>query len=136
MVSAPPVRVRVRVEVPRFGFLKRDGARVEYVSPVPCPFNYGSVPGTLAPDGDPLDAVVLGPRLPFGAEVDADVYAVVRFLDDGAVDDKLVCGRAPTRAELGGVGAFFRVYAVVRRWMNRAKGRRGETRFGGVERVR
>lgn len=137
MPSTPtlPLRVRVRVEVPRFGLVKRGTEGVEYVSPVPCPFNYGSVPDRPAPDGDALDAVVLGPRLRAGAEVDVPVHAVVRFLDDGAVDDKLVCGRSPTDADLAGVATFFRVYAVVRRLMNRARGRRGETRYGGLERV-
>lgn len=131
---AIPARVHVRIEVPRGSFLKREGDRVEYLSPVPCPFNYGCVPDAPAPDGDPLDALVLGPRLAFGAEVDVAVHAVARFMDDGAVDDKLVCGPAPTDAQLRAVAAFFRVYAVARRWMNRARGRRGDTRFLGVER--
>ncbi|MDP2315144.1 MAG: inorganic diphosphatase [Pseudomonadota bacterium] len=133
--DAIPARVRVTIEVPRGSFLKRDGARVEYLSPVPCPFNYGCVPDRPAPDGDPLDALVLGPRLAFGAEVDVPVHAVVRFRDDGAVDDKLVCGPAPTPRALAAIAAFFRVYAVARRWMNRARGRRGDTRFLGVERL-
>jgi inorganic pyrophosphatase len=136
MVSSLPERVRVCIEVPRGGFVKREGARVEYVSPLPSPFNYGCVPDTPAPDGDPLDAVVLGPRLGLGATVDVPVHAVVRFLDDGAVDDKLVCGGPPSPADLRRVARFFRVYAVARRWMNRARGRWGETRFNGVERVR
>ncbi len=132
--DAVPPRVRVRVEVPRLGFVKREGARIEYVSPFPCPFNYGCVPDRPAPDGDPLDAVVLGPRLGFGAEVEVQVHAVVRFVDDGAVDDKLVCGPSPSAGDLRMVDAFFRVYAVARRWMNRARGRRGETRYVGIER--
>ena len=129
----PPRSVRVRIEVPRLGFVKREADRVSYVSPVSCPFNYGSVPGTLAPDGDALDALVLGPRLAVGAEVEVPVRAVVRFLDAGEVDDKLVCGPPPTPGALRGIAAFFRVYAVARRWMNRAKGRHGETRFLGVD---
>ncbi|MES2638776.1 MAG: inorganic diphosphatase [Myxococcota bacterium] len=130
-----PAWVRVRVEVPRGSFVKRGGDGVEFVSPLPCPFNYGSVPDTLAPDGDPLDALVLGARLALGAEVDVPVHAVVRFRDDGAVDDKLVCGALPTDAQLRAVARFFRAYAVARRWMNRARGRHGDTRFLGVERL-
>lgn len=135
-MSGPiPLRVRVRVEVPRFSLLKRGAAGIEYVSPVPCPFNYGSVPDRPAPDGDALDAVVLGPRLRLGEEVDVPVHAVVRFVDAGVEDDKLVCGPSPTDADLARVAAFFRVYAVARLLMNRARGRRGETRYGGLERV-
>ena len=71
-------RVLVRIEVPRLGLVKRDAHRIEYISPVPCPFNYGSVPDTLAPDGDPFDAVVLGPRLATGTLVEVPVTGVVR----------------------------------------------------------
>lgn len=133
--SQPPERVRVRIEIPRFGFVKREGTRIEYVSPVPCPFNYGCVPSMPAPDGDPLDVVVPGPRLDEGTTLDLQVHAVVRFVDDGKVDDKLVCGPMPTDEDLRRIGEFFRVYAVARRWMNRARGRFGETRFSTVERV-
>ena len=133
--NAVPRRVRVCIEVPRLSFVKRGGTGIEYVSPLPCPFNYGSVPDTLAPDGDALDAIVLGPRLAVGANVDVDVHAVVRFVDDGAVDDKLVCGPAPSAADIRRLTRFFRVYAVARGWMNRARGRAGVTRFDGVERL-
>lgn len=35
----------VIIEVPRFSFLKRGpGGHVDFVSPLPCPFNYGAVP--------------------------------------------------------------------------------------------
>ena len=65
----------VRIEVPRFSFVKREAdGEVDFVSPVPCPFNYGSVPGAIAPDGDAPDALVLGPRVAAGAEVDAEEH--------------------------------------------------------------
>ena len=128
-------RVRVLVEVPRFGFVKREaGEGVEFVSPVPCPFNYGCVPGELAPDGDPPDAIVLGPRLRVGETVEVEVRGVVRFLDAGKVDDKLVCGPRPLRPrDLRTLATFFRLYAVARGLMNQARGIAGETRYGGVE---
>ena len=124
-----PDEVEVEVEVPRGGFLKWDGPRVEYVSPVPCPFNYGSVPGTLGPDGDPLDVVLLGPRRPRGHRERARVVGVVRFLDAGVPDDKLVCGAGSLR----GVASFFRVYAWARAGLNRLRGLPGRTAFLGVE---
>jgi len=127
-----PSRVRVRIEVPRGSFLKREGARVEYLSPLPCPFNYGCVPGLPGADGDPLDAIVLGPGLPLGAEVEVDVQGVVTFLDDGCDDAKLVCGAPPTAAEARLLRTFFTVYAPARALLNRLAGRRGPTRYGGV----
>jgi inorganic pyrophosphatase len=127
-----PTRARVRVEVPRGSFLKREGSRVEYVSPVPCPFNYGSVIGTLGADGDPLDAVVLGPALALGAEVEVEVHGVVEFLDDGCEDAKLVCGTPPSAVEARLLRAFFAAYAPARALLNRLKGQTGATRYGGL----
>lgn len=125
-----PSRVLVRIEVPRGSFVKRSEARgIEFLSPVPCPFNYGCVPGRMGGDGDPLDALVLGPRLGLGAEVEVPVVGVVRFLDDGREDDKLVCGEGPPR----GVAAFFRLYAWARWSLNLGRGRRGRTAFLGYE---
>jgi inorganic pyrophosphatase len=49
--------------------------------------NYGYVPGTLAPDGHPIDAYVLGADGALDA-VDGTVVAVIRRRDD--VEDKLV----------------------------------------------
>jgi inorganic pyrophosphatase len=49
--------------------------------------NYGYVPGTLAPDGHPLDVYVLGTSEPMERCV-ATVIAIVRRRDD--VEDKLV----------------------------------------------
>lgn len=49
--------------------------------------NYGYIPGVLAPDGDELDAYVLGVNKPLNKFV-GEVIAIVHRLDDD--DDKLV----------------------------------------------
>ena len=49
--------------------------------------NYGSVPGTLAPDGLELDAYFLGPKEPLEAAAGTCI-AIVHRLDDD--DDKLI----------------------------------------------
>ena len=51
------------------------------------PVNYGFVPGTLAPDGHPLDVYVLDADQPLD-RCEATVIAIVRRRDD--VEDKLV----------------------------------------------
>ena len=64
-----PPEIDVVIEVPRGSFLKRGyGGRIDFVSPLPCPFNYGAAPAYLGLEGDLLDALVLGPRLPLGAQ--------------------------------------------------------------------
>ena len=49
--------------------------------------NYGFVPGTIAPDGHPIDVYVLDAGEPLG-RCEATVIAIVRRRDD--VEDKLV----------------------------------------------
>ena len=126
--------VHVRIEVPRGSFVKRGPEGIEYVSPVPCPFNYGSVVGTLGEDGDPLDAIVLGGRLPVDEQVTVRTWGTVRFVDDGKRDDKLICGAiVPSPLELRSLSVFFRAYAPARRILNALRGRGGPTRFLGIE---
>jgi inorganic pyrophosphatase len=122
-------QVQIRVEVPRGSFVKRrpDGT-VDFVSPFPCPYNYGSIEGTIAGDGDPLDALLLGVRRPLGTRTRAQVRAVMGFVDAGVPDPKVICSVRPlTTAERRGVERFFRVYAAFKRLLNRARGRSGST---------
>jgi inorganic pyrophosphatase len=126
--------LEVLIDVPRGSFIKRhDDGSVDYVSPLPCPFNYGSVPGTLSGDGDRLDAVVMGPRLAQGATVRVPVRAVVHFTDAGDSDPKYVCSPAPlSTRDRAVVTTFFRVYAYLKGALNLARGKRGVTRYGGM----
>jgi len=57
--------------------------------------NYGMVPGTISSkesggDGDPLDVIVLGPAIPRGSVVKACLIGVLKLLDKGEQDDKLI----------------------------------------------
>ena len=130
-------RVAVIIEVPRGSFVKRrpDGS-VDFVSPLPSPFNYGSVVGQLAEDGDPLDALVLGPRLPLGARVDVEVFGEVDFIDAGDRDPKLVCSRgaAPRERDWLRVRSFFAVYARLKAGLNWARGRPRPTQVRAIVR--
>lgn len=122
--------VEVVIEVPRGSFTKRrpDG-RVHFVSPFPSPFNYGSVPDTRSPDGDPLDAIVLGPRRSRGERLRGRVRGVVRFIDHGVADPKLVVSASPLRRrDRIVIELFFRVYAPAKTFLDPGRGR---TRYEG-----
>lgn len=55
------------------------------------PCNYGFIPQTLDEDGDELDTLVLCPEpLQTGVWLKAKVIGVMKFEDDGEVDDKIV----------------------------------------------
>jgi inorganic pyrophosphatase len=123
----------VVIDVPRGSFIKRDDdGTVDFVSPIPCPFNYGHVPGTLADDGDALDAVVLGSKRSLGSTAQVAIRARVDFIDAGRSDPKWICADVPlSRFDRLQVAAFFRCYAVAKRMINRVRGKRGATRYLG-----
>src|SRR6266699_710295 len=90
--SVDPPEVEVVIEVPRGSFLKRGSTgHIDFISPLPCPFNYGSVPAYVGLEGDLLDAVVLGPRLPLAASIRVKAWGAVTLTDRGMTDDKLIC---------------------------------------------
>lgn len=132
-----PGRLRFTIEVPRGGFVKRSPeGKVEFVSPLPCPFNYGSVPGSRGADGDPADVIVLGPRLARGSEGELPVWGRVRLRDEGVDDPKWICASEPPDEEtLRLVDRFFSVYALGKLAWQRMQGQSGETRYAGLDRL-
>lgn len=125
--------VEVIIEIPRGSFLKRDSSgALDYISPLPCPFNYGSIPAFIGLDGDFLDAVVLGPRLPSGTKVKVQAWGAIRMVDRGMYDDKLICSRspiAPWKQRL--IFLFFMIYAKAKSLINLTRGCRGRNSCEG-----
>ncbi|MDO5614416.1 MAG: inorganic diphosphatase [Paracoccus sp. (in: a-proteobacteria)] len=73
--------------------LRNDAPRI--VNYLGYPGNYGAIPGTDLPqelggDGDPLDVLVLGQAVPRGEVVNVRLIGVMKMLDDGEQDDKLI----------------------------------------------
>lgn len=61
------------------------------------PANYGSLPGTLAGDGDPLDALVITRQpLPPGVRIAIRPVGVLHMRDGGQADEKLIAVPATT----------------------------------------
>lgn len=112
-LPAPGEVCEVTIEYPRWSMVKHrsDGA-IDFVSPLPCPYNYGSLAGRRSGDGQALDAVVLGPRLAAGAHLQLPVAGVIGFLDLGVHDPKVIFSpRALSARDRAGLERFFRVYA-------------------------
>ena len=62
------------------------------------PTNYGFIPQTLDEDGDELDVLLVTEQpLATGIFLEARVIGVMKFVDDGEVDDKIVCVPADDR---------------------------------------
>lgn len=62
------------------------------------PTNYGFIPQTLDEDGDELDALIITHEpLPTGVHLEGRVIGVMKFSDDGEVDDKVVVVPADDR---------------------------------------
>lgn len=125
--------VNVVIEIPRGSFLKRGSSgALDFISPLPCPFNYGSIPDYIGLEGDLLDAVVLGPRLPLGKKVSIYVWGAVGLTDRGLYDDKLICSLSPVspwKQRL--IVLFFIIYARAKSFLNLTRGRKGRNRCEG-----
>lgn len=113
--DTPPLNsdgtVNAYIEIPRgerrkFEFDMRANARaVDRVMPetLAYPVNYGIVPQSVFYDGDPFDALVLGPALAGGEVVRGVIVGVMYMEDEKGIDSKLVLsmpgsGGAPLHA--------------------------------------
>lgn len=119
-ITLEPPEVEVVVEIPRGSFLKRGSTgHIDFVSPLPCPYNYGSVPKFLGLEGDLLDALILGPWLPAGTCRRVKAWGAVMLTDRGMTDDKLICSdRRPSPSECENVLRFFGFYAKCKGALN------------------
>ena len=126
-------QLEVVIEIPRGSFLKRGSTgKLDFISPFPCPFNYGSVDSYIGLEGDLLDAVVLGPRLPRGKRITVRAVGAVGLTDRGMYDDKIICSTdpdAPQRRVL--ILLFFRFYARCKGVLNFFRGRPGRNACSG-----
>ena len=82
----------------KWEFKKGKPRKVNYLG---YPGNYGMVPKTLLPkelggDGDPVDVIVLGPAVARGSVIQAKLIGVLKLLDKGEQDDKLIAVAAGT----------------------------------------
>lgn len=134
--AALPESADILIEVPKGGFVKRElheGSRIDYISPLPSPYNYGCIPELAGQDGDPMDVVVLGKRLRAGERHTLPIVGVVRFWDAGLPDDKLIASDAPlSPQQKRGLRRFFKIYALARLALNKRKGLSGRTAFVSV----
>jgi len=132
-LRVPPVSIEITIEVPRWSFVKRGSSgHVDFISPLPCPFNYGAAAAFIGREGDLLDAVVLGSRRALGARFWTFAWGAVTLTDRGMSDDKLICSeRAPSPQERDRVLRFFRFYARCKGLLNAWRGRAGRNACDG-----
>jgi inorganic pyrophosphatase len=56
------------------------------------PYNYGYVPNTLSPDGDPIDVILLCDYSLFpGCQIKCKVIGAIETSDEKGQDDKIIC---------------------------------------------
>lgn len=107
--------VHTVIEIPKWSTLKVEWDRkiaafkLDRVEPsiFAKPVNYGFIPGTLDEDGDELDTLVLtNEPLPTGIYMEAKVIGVLKFEDDGEVDDKIIVVPADDRNTDDAIGSI------------------------------
>ncbi|MDJ0387526.1 inorganic diphosphatase [Roseomonas sp. E05] len=96
----PPHDINVVIEIPQGSSVKyevdKDSGAVVVdrflFTPMAYPAAYGFIPGTLADDGDPSDALVLVPtQVVPGSVIRARPVGVLFMEDESGQDEKLVC---------------------------------------------
>jgi inorganic pyrophosphatase len=117
--STPPEGGLI-IEIPTDSFIKRGSTgHVDFVSLLPPPFNYGSVPNCIGLEADLFDALVLGPRLHVGTLLRLRAWGAVALTDRGMSDDKLACSTCPpSHAEMRNVLRPFRFHARCKGLLN------------------
>lgn len=127
----------ITIEVPRWGFVKRGSTnKIDFISPIPCPYNYGSIRAYVGLDNDYLDAIVLGPRLPRNATITCPALAAIGLSDRGMYDDKVICATRPlSRLDRHLVSAFFHFYAIFKRILNFLRRQPGQTKCEGWQEI-
>jgi inorganic pyrophosphatase len=79
------------------------------------PCNYGFIPQTLDEDGDELDTLIICPEpLATGVWLEAKILGVMKFEDDGEVDDKIVCVPADNRDDADAITSLDDIPQVVK----------------------
>jgi inorganic pyrophosphatase len=104
--DTPPVNadgsINAYVEIPRGERRKfefdpaANQRRVDRVMPQSLggyPINYGFVPQTVSYDGDPFDALVLGPPLPGGTVLRGVIVGIMHMEDEKGLDSKVLLSR-------------------------------------------
>ena len=97
----PPTDINVVIEIPQGSAVKYEvdkdsGALVVdrfLFTPMAYPAAYGFIPGTLADDGDPADALVLTPAVPVvpGAVIRCRPIGMLMMEDESGMDEKIIC---------------------------------------------
>ena len=100
-IGDAPKQINVFIEIPKGSKnkyeLDKDSGLITldrvFYSAYTYPMDYGMVPQTHWHDGDPLDAMVINTVEPYypGVVVPARPIGVVRMVDDGEKDEKLIC---------------------------------------------
>ena len=99
--KAPPSDINVVIEIPQGSAVKyeldKDSGAIMVdrflFTPMAYPAAYGFIPGTIADDGDPVDAMVLTPSAPVvpGCVIRARPIGVLLMSDEAGQDEKLIC---------------------------------------------
>jgi inorganic pyrophosphatase len=122
------------IEVPRGGLIKRnEHGDIDYISPMPCPFNYGSVLQIKGEDGDLQDAILLGKKKSVGFCGEYQLLGQVLFMDKGEEDHKWIFSekniiRLRDKVVLH---AFFRIYAKIKKIRDLRETKK-KTSFDGI----
>ena len=121
---APPGDIFVVVEIPQGSAVKYEVDKVSgaifvdrfLFTATAYPSAYGFIPGTLAEDGDPADALVLIPtQVVPGAVIRARPIGMLKMEDEKGPDEKIICvPHERVHPQYAGVESIYDLPAITR----------------------
>lgn len=87
--------IQITIEIPKGSLnkyeIKNGVVVIDRQLPIPCPYPYGFIPGTMEPDGDPTDIFLLS-KTPYSPNTSVMGCPIGKYhcLDQGIQDDKLI----------------------------------------------
>ena len=123
------------IEVPKWGMIKHnEKGMIDYISPIPCPFNYGSVQNIIGADGDLQDAILLGDKKKIHFCGQYLLVGKVFFIDQGSQDHKWIFSETNQIRcrDWMVLDSFFRIYAQIKRGRNIIFCRKFQTSYEGI----
>ncbi len=127
--------MKIIIDTPKWSFIKyNDNGKMDYPSPIPFTVNYGRVVGLTSDEGDEADAIVLGRKINKGFQLSLSPVGLINFIDRGINDPKYIFSNKPvTLLDRINMTIFFTAFSIFKNVLNKLRGKKGITKFNGIE---
>ncbi|MBW6451193.1 MAG: inorganic diphosphatase [DPANN group archaeon] len=112
--------MKVTIEITKGSFIKSSitptKTKLEFISPIPIPFNYGFINDTQSGDSEALDIIIFGEKLKRGSKLDISASGIILFKDNNVKDYKIIASTDKKNKTYRKIITylFFKLYATIK----------------------